>query len=459
MRRLADGTHWRPYRIAAGSAFVVLTICLLAGVGPVPLVGVGMAAAAGAVAWITSRMERERVMTLYALLARIGDGELGASLPDSLHEGTLRLQRGIARAQRGYAEAFARAEMERDDLQTLLSAIQTGLVALDGQLRVRSANEIAERMLGLQTTDYRGRLLAEVIRQPELLAFAERAAVSPEPIIAEIRLTGTGTESLMVAGEPLRGPSSGGVLLALDDVTRLRRLENVRADFAANVSHELRTPITSIKGYVETLLDVGATDPEQVRHFLGVIHRSTIRLSTLIEDILLLAFLDQPRVATHIDFAQMPLRSVVEDACSQVALMAQARSMTVHNSVPEDLHATVNASLLSQAVLNLLSNALKYSPEGTTVAISGDLVNGCAEIQVRDEGPGVADEHLPRLFERFYRVDAARSREAGGTGLGLAIVKHIAMVHGGSVSVDCPRNGGTVFTMRIPRGFRQLNGI
>lgn len=404
-------------------------------------------------------MERERVQTLYALLARIGDGELGASLPDSPHEGMLRLQRGIARAQRGYAEALARAEMERDDLQTLLSAIQTGLVALDGQLRIRSANEIAERMLGLQTTDYRGRLLAEVIRQPELLAVAERAAVSPEPITAEVRLTGAGAESLLVAGEPLSGSGSRGVLLALDDVTRLRRLENVRADFAANVSHELRTPITNIKGYVETLLDVGTNDPEQVRHFLGVIHRSTIRLSTLIEDILLLAFLDQPRVSTHLDFAQTPLRSVVDDACMQVTLMAQARHMTIRNVVPADLYATVNASLLSQAVLNLLSNALKYSPEGTSVEIRGDLANGFAEVAVRDEGPGVAAEHLPRLFERFYRVDAARSREAGGTGLGLAIVKHIAMVHGGSASVDCPKAGGTVFTLRLPRGFRQMNGI
>ncbi len=459
MLRPVDGTPWRAYRIAAAALFVLLTIGVIIGIGPSALLGVGIAGSAATVAWITRRMERERVMTLYGLLARIGDGELGASLPDSAHEGTLRLQRGIARAQRGYAEALARAEMERDDLQTLLSAIQTGLVALDGQLRIRSANEIAERVLGLQTTDYRGRLLAEVIRQPELLAFAERAAVSPEPITAEVRLTGTGAETLMVAGEPLSGTSSGGVLLALDDVTRLRRLENVRADFAANVSHELRTPITNIKGYVETLLDIGTDDPEQVRHFLGVIHRSTIRLSTLIEDILLLAFLDQPRVSTHLDFEQTPLRTVAEDACAQVALMAQARHMVIRNSVPEDLHATVNASLLCQAVLNLLSNALKYSREGTTVEISGNLANGFAELTVRDEGPGVAAEHLPRLFERFYRVDAARSREAGGTGLGLAIVKHIAMVHGGSASVDCPTEGGTVFTLRIPRGFRQMNGI
>jgi len=451
--------HLRPYRVAAASAFVALTICLLAGIGPAPLIGIGMAATALGVAWITRRMERERVMTLYALLARIGDGELGASLPDSEHEGTLRLQRGIARAQRGYAEALARAEMERDDLKTLLSAIQTGLIALDGQLRVRSANEIAERMLGLQSTDYRGRLLAEVIRQPELLAFVERTATSAQPVTAEVHLTGTGAESLLVAGEPLSGIGGGGVLLALDDVTRLRRLENVRADFAANVSHELRTPITNIKGYVETLIDIGADDPEQVRHFLGVIHRSTLRLSTLIEDILLLAFLDQPRVTTHIDFIQTPLHAVVEDACAQVSLMAQARRMTIRVSVPEDLLATVNASLLSQAVLNLLSNALKYSPEGTTVEISGDLINGFAEIAVRDEGPGIDEEHLPRLFERFYRVDAARSRDAGGTGLGLAIVKHIAMVHGGSASVDCPRSGGTVFKMRIPRGIRRMNGI
>lgn len=405
--------------------------------------------------WAIRTINRRRIDQMYALLSRIGDGELGATLEDSDDELTLRMQRGIARAQRGYSEALARTEIERDELQSLLGAIQTGLISLDAHLRFRSANEVAEKMLGLESYEYRGRLLAEVIRQPELLRFAEESLSASVPTTREIKLSGGSVESIFVAADPLKDSSGtqDGVLLALDDVTKIRRLENVRTDFAANVSHELRTPITNIKGYLETLMQIGAVDPEQVKHFLGVMHRNTIRLSTLVEDILLLAFLDQPKAISQLDFASIDVLSVVRDATEQVEIVCTAKKMVLELKIDPNLRFVVNASLLSQALLNLVSNALKYSPPNTRVLLCADLDDGHIELRVIDEGPGIDALHLPRLFERFYRVDTARSRELGGTGLGLSIVKHIAMIHGGTVSVQCPKEGGTVFSIRIPLGY------
>ena len=416
---------------------------------------------AAAVFWLiaTRAFDRQRVGAIYALLARIGEGELGASQPDSPDEHTLRLQRGIARAQRGFGEALARAELERDDLRTLIGTIRTGLIALDGELRIRSANAVALTMFELTTTDCRGRLLAEVIRQPELLQFVEEARRTGTPTIREITLTGSAVERVTAVADPVRAlhGAAGGLLLAFDDVTKLRRLETVRIDFAASVSHELRTPITNIKGYLETLIELGADDPEQVAHFLAVIHRNTSRLSTLVEDLLLLAFLDQPRAGSQLEFTEAALFDIARDAAAQLEVVAAAKQMTIENRIDRMLHARVNPSLLCQALLNLMSNALSFAPTGTRVIVDAHLDEGHLHITVADSGPGIDPVHLPRIFERFYRVDKARTRELGGTGLGLSIVKHIAMVHGGTVEVRCPSTGGTVFTVSIPRGYRKVD--
>ena len=446
----------RLLRLCALIILFASAILALAGISVIASV-IGMLTMGVILAHATQTINRHRVDQMYALLARIGDGELGAAIEDSDDELTVRMQRGIARAQRGYAEALARAEIERDELQTLLGAIQTGLISLDAQMRFRSANEVAEKMLGLDSREYRGRLLAEVIRQPELLRFAEESLTGSVAATREIKLSGGSVESIFVAADPLKNSSGGndGLLLALDDVTKIRRLENVRTDFAANVSHELRTPITNIKGYLETLMQVGSEDPVQVAHFLGVMHRNTIRLSTLVEDILLLAFLDQPKAISQLEFVSIDALSVVRDATEQVEIVCAAKQMAIEIKINPNLRFVVNAGMLSQAMLNLVSNALKYSPPKTRVTIIGEIDDGHIELRVIDEGPGIDALHLPRLFERFYRVDTARSRELGGTGLGLSIVKHIAMIHGGTVTVNCPNEGGTVFSMRIPQGSQE----
>jgi two-component system phosphate regulon sensor histidine kinase PhoR len=241
------------------------------------------------------------------------------------------------------------------------------------------------------------------------------------------------------------------LLVLMTDVTELRRLETIRSDFAANVSHELRTPITSIKGYVETMLDVGVRDEAQTRRFLEIIGRSVARLASIVEDLLALARLEQPGTRSTLEKQSAALKRVIESAVAEFEDDARAKNMTLVTRVPGDLRMLANVQLIEQALGNLISNAVKYSPPGTSVTITADVnANGDVVISVSDQGPGIPSEHLTRIFERFYRVDRARSREMGGTGLGLSIVKHIARVHGGSATVESEVGHGSTFRLTIP---------
>lgn len=411
-------------------------------------------AAGAAVVCVQDRLYRTRVDRAYALMAKIGEGEFAASDDPVQDEPSVRLHRGIARVQRGFSEALAHAESERDEVRSLLAAVDTGLITLDQHLRIRSANGVAERLLGFSSGNYRGNFLAQVIREPELLKFLETALGSSGPVSKEITISGGTADSVFAAAEPIRGSHGQltGILVAIDDMTRLRRLEQLRTDFAANVSHELRTPITNIKGYLDTLVDIGYDDPKQVERFLGIVQRNANRLCTLVEDILLLAFLERPGVERQVSFAQTKVLDIVRDAVEQLEAAAAAKSMPIVVDVSPDLSCAMDSTLATQAILNLVSNAIKYAPADTTISISAELDDRRVRVRVADQGPGIDPIHLPRLFERFYRVESARSRELGGTGLGLAIVKHIAMVHGGKVAVDCPPSGGTLFSIWFSGG-------
>ena len=287
----------------------------------------------------------------------------------------------------------------------------------------------------------------------------ETSLTSSGALSREIAMGSGGGDTLLVAADPIRAASGQvtGVLVALDDMTRLRRLEQLRTDFAANVSHELRTPITNIKGYLDTLLEVGYDDPAQVSNFLEIAQRNANRLCTLVEDILLLAFLERPGAERQVSLRELPVADVVNDAVEQLASAAAAKSMPIKVQVDAELRFGVDAALATQAILNLISNAIKYAPASTPITIDAALADGIVRIRVGDEGPGIDPIHIPRLFERFYRVESARSRELGGTGLGLSIVKHIAILHGGGVEVSCPEGGGTLFTVCFPRGSRVAN--
>ena len=241
-----------------------------------------------------------------------------------------------------------------------------------------------------------------------------------------------------------------GLLISRRISQPLEQLKRVRSDFVANVSHELKTPITSIKGFVETLLDGAMHEPEDAERFLRIVAAQSDRLNEMIEDLLTLSRLEQDTDRAGLSLQPARIRGVLEAAVGVCELKASAKNVSVELTCDAQLQAKINPALLEQAVVNLVDNAVKYSPDGETVSV--EAVGGPTEvvIRVKDHGCGIGAEHLPRLFERFYRVDKARSRKLGGTGLGLAIVKHIAQAHGGRTTVESTPGEGSVFSLHLP---------
>ena len=236
----------------------------------------------------------------------------------------------------------------------------------------------------------------------------------------------------------------------LNDVTRYRHLENLRRDFVANVSHELKTPIASIKGFVETLLDGALNQPEDAQRFLKIISNHVERLNNIIEDLLSLSKIEQSEEAANLPLIEAPLWGVLEAALHGCQSQAEAKKIELSLVCDENVTAQIDPPLLEQAVINLVDNAIKYSESGGRVLVEVATAANELSIAVRDQGCGIAAEHLPRLFERFYRVDRARSRKLGGTGLGLAIVKHIVQAHRGTIDVASTPGVGSVFTIHLP---------
>jgi two-component system phosphate regulon sensor histidine kinase PhoR len=240
-----------------------------------------------------------------------------------------------------------------------------------------------------------------------------------------------------------------GAVVVFNDVSRLRRLENLRRDFVANVSHELKTPITSIKGFVETLLDGAIHNPADAERFLKIVAKHADRLNCIIEDLLMLSRLEQDG-KQGMEMQKTGLRGILNSAVEICAQRAAGKNMIINVECSDALSATVNPPLIEQALINLIGNAIKYSADGKTVAVSARAEDGGVRLIVKDQGYGIEEKHLDRLFERFYRVDKGRSRQEGGTGLGLSIVKHIAQAHGGTVAVQSRYGEGSTFSIFLP---------
>ncbi|MBD3258926.1 PAS domain-containing protein, partial [candidate division GN15 bacterium] len=341
---------------------------------------------------------------------------------------------------------------QRNEQNAVLSSMIEGVVAIDSRERVINLNKAAAAMFEIDQEWARNRSIQEVMRNVDLHGFASRALNSLEPIEAEITLPGNEERYLHVHGTVLRdasGERTGGVIV-MNDITRLKRLENIRRDFVANVSHELKTPITSIRGFVETLLDGAMNQPHDAWRFLKIIIKQTNRLNAIVEDLLSLSRIEKETESREIELSRYELFPILTGAVQSCEARASARKIRVTLACDRDITATVNARYLEQAVINLIDNAIKYSESNSEVRVSAEVDNGGVAVRVSDEGCGIAPEHLSRLFERFYRVDKARSREVGGTGLGLAIVKHIALAHRGQVTVDSTPGEGSTFTIHLP---------
>jgi two-component system phosphate regulon sensor histidine kinase PhoR len=334
--------------------------------------------------------------------------------------------------------------------QVLFNSMLEGLLLLDRNRKIYLANRAFKELFGIKT-DLRGKTIMEALRVHELAGLVERVEAEKQVLDYELKLPELSGRWLQVNAAAI-SDSAGereGTILVFHDLTRLKQLERAREEFVANVSHELRTPLSLIKGYVETLLDGANSNPEVAERFLKIIERNTQRLDLLIQDLLTISALEAGRM--RLDVQPVALRPLVEKTFSDLKPPAAAKHVTLKNELP-DLTAAADASRLEQVFANLVDNAIKYGRAQGAVTVGGNTNGeGKIEIFVRDDGPGIPAEALERVFERFYRVDKARSREQGGTGLGLSIVKHIVQVHGGEVRVESEPGKGATFFFTLPK--------
>jgi two-component system phosphate regulon sensor histidine kinase PhoR len=341
---------------------------------------------------------------------------------------------------------------QRNRIDAILSSMAEGVIAVDNEKRVITANLAAEKMLDRLGTNLLGRSIQEVTRNTVLYKHIDGVlrgvGTSPEEItlgeggrVVEAH----GTELLDTSGVKI------GALIVLNDVSDLRRLERVRRDFVANVSHELKTPVTAIKGFVEALLDGGIDDRGDAERFLGIIERHVNRLGALIDDLLTLARIEQGGTS-RIELMRQELKEVIETSVQLCSPKAGEKSITMEVNCPSNLAFPMDPFLMEQALVNLLDNAIKYSAPERSISITATAEDDSVTVSVSDQGYGIRKEHLQRIFERFYRVDKARSRNQGGTGLGLAIVKHIVQAHVGRITVESSPGKGSTFSMVLPVG-------
>ncbi len=364
------------------------------------------------------------------------------------HEAERRFQR--ERDELLHAEGLRLAEAEIRQ-QAVFNSMVEGLLVLDQQGRVLFVNPALGHLFPIPEP-VRGLSLIEALRLHELESLAQRVLAEGRVTGFEVQLPGPPSRILQVNAATVRDPDQSliGTILVFHDLTRIKQLENVRKEFVANVSHELRTPLSLIKGYVETLLDGAKDDPALTARFLQTIERHADRLTFLIDDLLAISQLESGHVAYNIQ--TVDLRGQVERVRSELEVRARDRQVTLLNEVPSDLWVRADGDRIQQVLLNLIDNAIKYGRTGGAVRIGGhEIADSLVEGFVSDDGPGIPPESQPRVFERFYRVDRARSREQGGTGLGLSIVKHIIQTHGGEVDVESQPGRGTTFRFTLPK--------
>jgi two-component system phosphate regulon sensor histidine kinase PhoR len=416
-------------------------------------IALGSMGAALLAAWLSLIMARRLSHPLEEMkqaAQRFAQGDLRLKVPVPSSDELASLAEALNSMAEQLDERIRTVTRQRREQEAVLASMVEGVLAVDQRERLITLNQAGARLLGVDPETARERPIPEVVRHPDLQNFVARALASSRQVDGEIVLRDN--RLLQLRGTTLRDPQGKafGALIVLNDVTRLRRLEKARRDFAANVSHELKTPITSIKGFVETLLDGAIQEPENALNFLHIIAKHADRLNEIIDDLLSLSRIEQDSEQGKIALSPDRLKEVLHNAIQVCRERAAAKDIPIDLTCPDDLAADINAPLLLQAVTNLIDNAVKYSPAARPVQVEARRENGEVLILVRDQGPGIAPEHLPRLFERFYRVDSGRSRKVGGTGLGLAIVKHIAQAHGGYVTLQSTPGQGSTFLIHLP---------
>jgi len=379
-------------------------------------------------------------------------GELNARIPVPDTEEMGALAQTMNQMAGQLHERVRSMVLQHNEQRAVLANMVEGVLAVDTSERVLHINPAACQLLGMKPGEGRGRHILETVRNIELQEFLEATLSTSDPTEREIVLRGTTERFIQLHGAALKDADGKniGALVVMNDITRLKRLETMRRDFVANVSHELKTPITTLKGCVETLSGGAVNQPGEAMRFLDMMERHVNRLELMVEDLLALSRLEFESERGEIALEKGSVHDVIARAVQSFSKRAEAKGILLVMDCPDSLQTLINAPLLEQAVGNFLDNAIKYSSEETRITVTGALVKDFVEIRVADQGPGIEKKHWERIFERFYRVDQARSRAMGGTGLGLAIVKHIAIAHHGNVSMESVPGHGSTFILRLP---------
>jgi len=419
---------------------------------------VALAVAFGIGVFVAGRVTRP-VIEMQATARQMSEGQFAVRVPVRSTDELGALGHALNVMAVRLHDQIANLEAERAKVTAILDGMVEGVIAVDGQERVLLMNERARVMFGVGRGRGEGKPFLEVIRNADLHEIFRAGRSAGDVARRELRLSAPVERMLRVTAVPLRlGAEPPGLVMVVDDVTELRRLEQVRTEFVANVSHELRTPLTAIQGYLETLLAGALEEPEHARRFLDVTFRHTERLGRLLNDLTDLSNIELGKVSLRL--ATTALRPVVDSVLEIVAAKARDGSVALATDVADTLTVHADHDRLAQILINLVDNAVKYTPPGGTVTVLGSVADDeRVEVMVRDTGVGIPHADLPRITERFYRVDKARSRELGGTGLGLAIVKHVAANHGGEVKLWSHPGTGSTFTLRLPaHGVDKLPG-
>ena len=342
----------------------------------------------------------------------------------------------------------AEAEALSGRFSAILDSAGEAILALDNHLRVIEANPAAYTLLGLEAGTLAGGLLPQIAGTSALVSIADRCMASGIAATANVTLYPGSEKTVHVNASPLGGAEGTGVVLAVTDISVMKRLETMRTDFVANVSHELRTPIHLIRGFAETLRS-GGNDGESSNRYLEIIERNAFKMERIVKDLLSLARLERDP-AQWLSMDTCDVGEIGRAAFENVANQANPRSVRLVSGIPPGLSLVANPGLVEQALTNLFENAIRYSPPDSEIRLEAEEKQGIVELRVLDRGSGIPAPDLERIFERFYRADKSRDRKSGGTGLGLAIVRHIALAHGGSVQAESWAGEGSVFTIRLP---------
>ena len=413
--------------------------------------GLLVAVAASILSYFIVHNIRTPIKALRVNAARIARGDLDTTLPIPAKGAIRDLALSLDNMSEQLKKRLEQVKLEKKKRDAIFTSMTEGVIALDLSGNILDINRAAIKMLELPA-EPKGLSFYTLIDNEDLLKIVEKIITHKELVESELTLDIIQKRHIRVCGTVLSSKGNiFGAVIVFHDVTQVKKLENFRHDFIADVSHEIKTPLTAIRGAVETLSEGAIKEPENAEKFMKIITKHSDRLNSLVHDILSLSSLEIKTEARERDFANLKIASVINTACEICQERADNKDVKFKVKLEnKDYQIEGDCQLLEQALINLIENAIKYSESNESIEISATRKNDNIQIEVKDHGTGIAAKHLPRLFERFYRVDKARSRKLGGTGLGLAIVKHIAQLHKGTISVESELGQGSTFILRLP---------